>query len=135
MEITDKTANALAAAIKFREMKQKIISSNIANADTPEYKAKTMDFEESLGRALDVDGKMSITTTNDRHFNVGSGGFAGLEPEIYDDPNGIQSDDGNTVDMEKELANMADNKIQYDAAVNLLNKKLALMKYTLNTEK
>jgi len=133
--LNDKTSQALAAAIKFREMRQKIISSNVANADTPDYKAKVLDFEDALGRALDVDGQMSLHTTNQEHYNVGGGGFGGLTPEIYDDPNGIQSDDGNTVDMEKELSNMMDNKIQYDAAVNLLNKKLALMKYTLNNEK
>jgi flagellar basal-body rod protein FlgB len=126
---------ALAAAIKLREMRQKLISSNIANADTPEYKAKVIDFEEALSSALDVDGDAKLQVTHDEHFGVGGGGMNQLTPEIYDDPNGIQSDDGNTVDMEKELSNMMDNKIHYDAAVNLLNKKLGMMKYTLNNEK
>lgn len=135
MEISDKTMNALMAAIKLREMRQKIISSNIANADTPDYKAKVIDFEDSLADALNVDESLTLQTEGDRHYYQGGGTLSSLSPEIYDDPNGIQSDDGNTVDMEKELVNMAENKINYDAAVNILNKKLALLKYTLNSEK
>lgn len=135
MVIDDKTINALAASLNFRQMRQEIIASNIANADTPGYKAKRVDFESALARALDVDGEMKMNGTSDKHFNVGSGGFDNLEPEIYDDPNGVVSEDGNTVDRQAEFARMAENKIMYDAAVQLLNKKLGLMKYTLQSEK
>lgn len=63
-----------------------------------------MDFEEALARALDVDGQMQMNATDGRHFNVGNGGFNNLEPEIYDNPNGVVSEDGNTVDVEAEMA-------------------------------
>jgi len=135
MVIDDKTINALASSLNFRQMRQEIIASNIANADTPGFKAKRVDFESALARALDVDGQMKMNGTSDKHFNVGSGGFDNLEPEIYDDPNGVVSEDGNTVDRQAEFARMAENKIMYDAAVQLLNKKLGLMKYTLQSEK
>lgn len=58
MNVNDKTLKALAASLNFRQMRQEIISSNIANADTPGYKAKRVDFEKALARALDVDGQM-----------------------------------------------------------------------------
>jgi len=135
MRIEDKTLKALAASIKFRQMRQEIIGSNIANADTPGYKSKRLDFEAALQRALDVDGNMEMQTSDSKHFDVGNGGFDNLQPEIYDDPNGIVSDDGNTVDRDAELAKMAENKILHDAAVKLLNKKLGLMKYTISSEK
>jgi flagellar basal-body rod protein FlgB len=135
MDVNDKTLQALAAGLKFREMRQEIISSNVANAETPGYKAKRLDFEKALARALDVDGEMQMNIENPKHFNVGSGGFENLQPESYQDPNGIVSENGNTVDREKEMAMMAQNKIMYDTLVQLMNKKLGLMKYTIQSEK
>ncbi len=135
MEVNDKTYKALATSLKFREMRQELLSSNVANAQTPEYKAMKLDFEEALARATDVDGQLSMAASDDRHFNVGGGGFNNLEPELYEDPNGVVSENGNTVDVEAEMARMAENKIMYDTTVQLINKKLGLMKYAINNEK
>lgn len=135
MDVNDKTLKALTTALNFREMRQELISSNVANANTPGFKAKKLDFEEALSRALDVDGQMRMNTSDDRHFNVGNGGFNNLEPEIYDDPNGVVSENGNTVDVESEMARMAENKLIYDALVQLVNKKMGLMKYAITNEK
>lgn len=135
MKVDDKTLQALAMAVKFREMRQGVITSNIANSETPGYKSKDLDFEKALARALDVDGQQSLKATNDKHFNVGSGGFENLEPEIFEEATGVVSDDGNTVDPEKEQLKMAENKLLYDAAVQLLNKKLAMKRYAIESEK
>jgi flagellar basal-body rod protein FlgB len=135
MDVNDKTLQALAAATKFREMRQEIISSNIANAQVPGYKAKRLDFENALARALDVDGQLTMKVEDAKHFNVGNGGFNNLQPELYEDPNGVVSEDGNTVDTQEEMALMAENKIMYDALVQLMNKKLGLMKYTISSER
>ncbi len=135
MDVNDKTLQALTTALNFREMRQELISSNVANAHTPGYKAKKMDFEEALARALDVDGQMQMGVTDGRHHNVGNGGFNNLEPEIYDNPNGVVSEDGNTVDVEAEMATMVENKLMYDALVQLINKKMGIMKYAINSEK
>lgn len=135
MNVNDKTLKALAASLNFRQMRQEIINSNIANADTPGYKAKRVEFEEALARALDVDGQMSMKTGDDKHFDVGNGGFDNLEPRIIEDSNGVVSEDGNTVDRDQEIAKMVENKILYDAAVQLLNKKIGLMKYAIQGER
>lgn len=135
MDVNDKTLQALTTALNFREMRQELISSNVANANTPGFKAKKMDFEEALARALDVDGQMGMNTTDGRHHDVGNGGFNNLEPEIYDNPNGVVSENGNTVDVEAEMAQMAENKLMYDALVQLINKKMGIMKYAINSEK
>ena len=135
MNVSDKTLQALAAGMKFREMRQEIISSNVANADTPDYKAKRLDFEKALARALDVDNHLSMKVEDEQHYNVGSGGFENLEPEIYDDPNGVVNESGNTVNREEEMSLMAQNKVMYDALVQLMNKKLGMQKYILNSDK
>lgn len=134
MKVDDKTLQALSTSLNFRQMRQEVISANIANAETPGYKSKRVDFEAALARALDVDGNMAMKSGNQRHFDVGSGGFDNLSPEVYDDPNGIVSEDGNTVDRDREMALMAENKILYDASIQLLNKKLGLMKYAIQSE-
>ena len=135
MNIDDKTVQALAASLKYRQLRQELIASNIANAETPGYKAKKIDFEEALARALDVDDELKMNTTDPKHFNVGGGGFKNLQPEIHEDANGIVSPDGNSVDRDQEMADMAENKIMYDASVQLLNKKLGLMKYAIGSDR
>jgi flagellar basal-body rod protein FlgB len=135
MKVSDKTLDALSTALKFREMRQEIHNANIANQNTPGYKSLKVDFEAALARALDVDGQLKMKSSDEQHFNVGGGGFDNLEPMIYEDPNGVVSEDGNTVDVEKEMAQMSENKIYYDTLVQLMNKKLGLLKYTLNSEK
>jgi flagellar basal-body rod protein FlgB len=135
MKLDDTTIQALAASLKFREMRNNLISSNVANAETPGYKAKKIDFEDALARAINLDKLQNLNTQDERHFNVGGGGFSNLQPEVYEDPNGIVSEDGNTVDVASEMALMAENKILYDAAVQLLNKKMGMMKYAVGSEK
>lgn len=134
MNIDDRTLQALQAALNFRQMRQELINSNIANAETPGYKSKRLDFEEALSRALDVDGQQQLITENEQHYNVGNGGFKNLNPEVYEDPNGIVTEDGNNVDRDHEMVLMAENKVMYDAAVQLINKRLGLMKYILASE-
>lgn len=135
MNIDDKTLQALAAAIKFREMRHELITANLANAETPGYKAKVLDFEQALSNAIDSDNQLKMNGGNEKHFAVGGGGFSMLAPEIYDDPNGDPGVDGNTVDAEKEIVKMNDNEIMFEATVQLLNKKLAMKKYILGSEK
>ena len=133
MEISDKTMKALEASLKYRQLRQELHASNIANAETPGYKAKKVDFEAALARALDTDDQLKMNTSDSKHFNVGGGGFNNLQPEIYEDANGIVSPDGNNVDRDQEMAEMAENKIMYDATVQLINKKMGLLKYAIGS--
>lgn len=135
MNVNDTTLKALAASLNFRTMRQELLSSNIVNSDTPGYKAQRLSFEDALARAIDIDNQQNLQTDDVKHYNVGGGGFANLQPEVYENPNGVVSEDGNTVDRDAELAEMAENKILYDATVQLLNKKLGIMKYAISSER
>ncbi len=124
----DRTTQALEAALNMRELRQKIISANIANAETPGYHARKLDFEDNLAKALDLDKKMRMTVTHPDH--MGSDYlFNHLQPEIYENPEVDINNDGNTVNLEKEMASQAENSIMYKAALNLINKKLGALKY------
>ncbi len=128
-QIFDKTTDALATSLNMRLLKQNVTASNIANAETPGYHAKKMDFEEALGRALDIDGLKGMSTSHGEHYPVGGGSITKVKADIYENPEGKISNDGNTVDLEKEMASLAENAIQYKAALQLINKKLGALKY------
>ncbi len=128
-EMFDKTTSALATALNMRLLKHDVISSNIANAETPNYHAKKLDFEEALARALDIDGLRGMSTSHGEHFAVGGGSVSKTRPDIYENPEGAISNDGNTVDLEREMSSLAENTVMYRAALQLINKKLAALRY------
>lgn len=123
----DPTIGALNTALNLRQMNENLISSNIANADTPGYKAKTMEFEGALRDALNVSGHLAPAATDGKH--IAPKATDPVEPEIYDDPDGVESLDGNTVDRAAEMSKLAENQILYDSAVEMLKKKLGMLKY------
>lgn len=129
MSLFDKTTNALGTTLNMRLLKQNIINSNIANAETPGYHAKKIDFENALARAIDVDNLRGVSTSDGAHFSVGGGSMQKLRPDIYENPEGAINNDGNTVDLEKEMSSLAENSIMYKAAMQLINKKLATLRY------
>lgn len=125
----DKTTNALATTLNMRQVRHNVTSSNIANAETPGYQAKKMDFEGALQRALDLDGMNSLSTSSPEHIPVGGVSVKSTRPDIYEDPEGVPGNDGNTVDVEKEMSALSENAILYKAALQLINKKMAALKY------
>lgn len=126
----DKTTQALQTSLGMRQLRHSVTASNIANAETPGYHAKKLDFEEALARALDVDGMRGMTATHKEHFPVG-GASAKIGPDIYENPEGAINNDGNTVDLEKEMSALSENAILYKAALQLINKKMAALKYAI----
>ena len=125
----DPTIGALNTSLNLRLLNQNVISSNIANADTPGYKSQKMEFETAFREALAVDGKLPLQVDDERHAVRRD--TDPVNPEIYDDPNGVESLDGNTVDRANEMARMAENQLLYDASVEMLKKKLGLLKYAI----
>lgn len=129
--IFDKTTDSLGAALNFRQLRHGVTSSNIANAETPGYKAKVVEFEEALNRAIDLDGAGAMTATAPEHFAMGPGSIGKARADVYDNPDVNVTNDGNTVDLEKEMATLQENSILYKAALQLINKKLGALKYAV----
>ena len=126
----DKTTSALQASILMRNIRQNVTNANIANAETPNYHAKKVDFEDALARALDLDGNNALATTHGEHFAIGLTGSPNAE--VYDNPDAAVNNDGNTVDLEKEMSALSENTIINKAAMQLINKKMAALKYALS---
>ena len=123
----DPIIGALNTSLNLRLENQNVISSNIANADTPGYKAQAMEFEQALRAVLDVDGRLKPATTSGHH--IAPNPTDSVEPEIYDDPTLDASLDGNTVNRSLEMAKMAENQILFDASAEMLRRKLGMLKY------
>jgi flagellar basal-body rod protein FlgB len=124
-------ANSLDAALQFhaealnlRGLRQQILASNIANADTPGFKARDIDFTKSLQDALS--GRVSaneLTRTVKEHMASPQTAGAGSGPLLYRQV--VQpSLDGNTVDMDVERAQFAENAVRYEANLMFLNSQL-----------
>ena len=129
--IFDPTIGALNTSLNIRLMNQNVISSNIANADTPNFKAKRLDFEQELRTALQADGD-DVALAGGEAGHIAPSKTDPVNVELYVDPNGVESLDGNTVQRDKEMAEMVQNQIMYNSSLELLNKKLGMLKYAIN---
>lgn len=114
-------------ALSLRARRQEVLSSNIANADTPNFKARDFDFGSKLTEAVErgrqsMSMSMSMSTTSSRHLS-GEARAAGESDLMYRTPNQT-SLDGNTVEMDVERVNFADNAMRYEANLTILGSKI-----------
>ncbi|MDO9053636.1 MAG: flagellar basal body rod protein FlgB [Gallionella sp.] len=111
-------------ALSLRGARQELLASNIANADTPNYKARDIDFASALQNAVAGSAaKLPVAQSSNRHLEGNAGGSVMGAPVLYRRP--VQpSADGNTVDMDVERAQFADNALRYEANVQFVSAKL-----------
>jgi len=86
-----------------------------------------------LAAALDMEGTQGLSTTHGDHFAIGSKPVTSAD--IYENPDVAVNNDGNTVDLEKEMSALAENSILYKSALQLINKKMASLKYAISETK
>lgn len=128
-QIFDRTTDALGASINFRSLRHNVTSANIANAETPGYKAKVLEFEDALARAIDLEGSAKAMASSPDHLAISSSAISRARADVYDNPEGNVTNDKNTVDLEKEIAALQENSILQKAAMQLINKKLGAIRY------
>lgn len=122
----DDLLNFHRTALNLRTQRQQILASNIANADVPQFKARDMDFSKALQGALSQSGERAgLAVTSPRHLSPAAGGPASRDL-VYRVPH-QDSIDGNTVDMDVERAQFADNAIHVEANLTFLNSQLKAM--------
>jgi len=114
-------------ALRFRAQRNQVLSSNIANADTPNYKARDLDFADALKGARQE--SIGLTATSDQHKQAWGTTRDGAHT-MYRVP--TQSTlDGNTVEMDVEQAAFAENAIQYRASLAFLDGQIRSLRYAL----
>ncbi len=120
------TLNFQAEALTLRSERQRLIASNIANADTPGYVAKEMDFATALRQAtgqVPTAGQMTVSTAGHLQPLAGARGEPGLRYATASQTNL----DRNTVDMDRERASFADNSVKYEATLRFINGSVRTM--------
>jgi flagellar basal-body rod protein FlgB len=112
-------------ALVLRAERQRLIASNIANADTPGYVARDMDFARALREATGQASAVAAKISQPGHIPLAGGARA--EPQLlYTRP--AQSNlDGNSVDMDRERAAFADNTVKYEATLRFINSSVRTM--------
>jgi flagellar basal-body rod protein FlgB len=117
----DKTFDVLDRSLDLHMLRHQVIADNIANAETPGFKAHRVDFEAELQRAVDNETSGAGTQRD----------IASVQANVFEDPKSARGQDLNTVDMDREMAAMTKNDIQYSAAAQSISKRFALLKYAI----
>lgn len=121
----DAALNFHQTALRVRNQRQELLASNIANADTPQYKARDIDFQSAMQAALQGNNNPALTAgslqqTNQSHMNGSAGNQYGGPGEALFRPIIQGSVDGNTVDMDVERNAYVDNGIRYEASLTMM---------------
>ena len=108
-----------------RAERAEVISANIANADTPGYKAKDLDFSAALQQAQSgIESGFSLATSNERH--IASTLSSGLTSSVkYRNPDQPDTGDGNSVDVQRERSAFLENGLEYQASLEFLNSRIS----------
>ncbi|MBI2603793.1 MAG: flagellar basal body rod protein FlgB [Deltaproteobacteria bacterium] len=121
------------STLTHRLKRSQLINANIANAETPGYRALGYEFEERLQSVAEAQQTDSLKTASSLHYrkpNVLASG--NIEPDIFIRPTESVTHDGNTVDMDMEMAQLAQNQILYKTAVETINRKIGILRYAIN---
>lgn len=124
----DRTISLLSRVMDLRARNHKVIISNIANADTPDYKEFRMHVDEALKGHSGPGSARRLRRTSRAHFTVGRQDATGARvTRESTSPNSLRGD-GNTVDPDRSMSRMAENSLLYNTAAQILNKKLQGLK-------
>ena len=107
----------LESAIRAESLRQKAISNNIANIETPNYRRIDVKFKELLARAMESPGSINIKD---------------LESEIYQPENTFVKSNGNDINFESEIGHMIKNSLRHEAYVRILSKKYKQIELAIN---
>ncbi|MBQ49767.1 MAG: flagellar basal body rod protein FlgB [Zetaproteobacteria bacterium] len=116
-----------------RLTRAKVISGNVANAETPGFRAIGYDFEEQLQAVSGNDDPFPMKASNDKHFLNGHTEADGtVLPDVYIRPTESVGQDGNTVDVDKEMSRLSQNQLLYRASIEILNRRIGTLKYAIS---
>lgn len=117
------TYNLIKKDLNVSSLRSKVIGNNLSNINTKNYKRYYVTFEDSLKNAQAQDG-LALKLTNEKHIGDGSNNTA--EPKILQDTQSTMNEDGNNVDIDNEMVNLAANTLMYNALVSQANNRLQM---------
>jgi flagellar basal-body rod protein FlgB len=120
MTIFDRTMQLLQRSLDLRSARQRVISSNLANEETPGYRASELNFMDQLRSAHQGRLPIVLAATQPRHIGLhGVQGVQAVAGKLNEVPAGDLPLDANSVNLELEMAKLSDNAMQYNAAASI----------------
>ncbi|MGI6119353.1 MAG: flagellar basal body rod protein FlgB [Desulfosporosinus sp.] len=111
-------------------IRQHVLSNNVANIDTPHFKRSDVDFQAVLGAALGLESEvLALKLTSPRHIPGVAEGSMGVG--IITDQTTAFRNDGNNVDIEHEMSNVAKNGLYYNSLTRTLSSQLGLLRMVI----
>ncbi|MBJ6724740.1 flagellar basal body rod protein FlgB [Geomesophilobacter sediminis] len=125
LQIFGNTVELLGKTLDLRAKRQGLISSNLANVETPNFTPSDLSFEKELKNAVSKGSSARLDVTNPRHIPLkgGTQQLDRVQGDVLETPDKAEGPDGNSVAMETEMGRLAENQIMYNASIQLLNKK------------
>ena len=119
---SDKVPGMLKKNLDFISVRQNMISSNISNVDTPGFKASDIDFQAQLRDAMGSKGSLNLRSTNEKHIAPSVSSLKSLSPDPFLEDT-VAKSNGNNVDIDNEMAKLAENQITYNAVIQMMMKR------------
>ena len=130
----DPAIASLQRSLDVQTLRSELVAANLANVDTPGYKARDVDFTKVLAtEEKRLGGSLSMETSDPRHLSGNDGGSIPIEVQEDDESN--MRVDGNTVDQDKELQKLAEIQLLYEASVTAITRKFTLISDVINNAK
>lgn len=115
-------------AINASSLRQRVLSNNIANVDTPYFKRSDVAFEEYLSQAIGAQGTPVLAgkMTNSRHIPINSS-YPSPSPQVVTDESTSINNDRNNVDIDKEMSMLAENQLRYNLLAQQVSHEVKMM--------
>lgn len=121
----------LSRALDASQLRQQVISHNIANVDTPYYQSARVTFEDVLQQELANGNAFQGLKTDPRHVTIGLPGRNDLKPEVHQTSGSRMNNNDNNVDIDAEMALMARNGLWYQGLTQSLNHELRQLRQVI----
>ena len=122
----DISYNLVKKGLDMSDIRQKTISSNISNINTPGFKAGRVEFEELLQKSKNI----RLSKTDDKHFGIRN--IEDLDLKVKKKNTTMVNDNGNNVDIDLEMTELSANEIYYNVLIRQVNSKLGNLNYVIN---
>ena len=114
-------------SLAFNSTRHLLISNNIAQMDTPGYKANDVDFKSQLREAVGAGSRLNLKTTHKNHYGPGMMALKSLSPLPHEE-NLLAKSNGNNVNIDYEMAKLAENQIDFNAVTQMMMKRGSTIK-------
>ncbi|MBH5316648.1 flagellar basal body rod protein FlgB [Paenibacillus sp. GSMTC-2017] len=118
------------SAVYAAEMRQRVISNNVANAETPYFKRSEVLFEQLLEQSMGNEGlnQLSGRRTDSRHIPIGANSSRVPTAEVVTDQSTSMNNNQNNVDVEREMSLLAKNQLSYNFYIQQINHDIKMMR-------